>query len=175
MIIKRNFKQRLKSVQGLRSFKNTLPTTIKKIIIKKGKIYSKILENWKFIIGDELFSHCHPRSIKISNKVTDSCLSIMVLRGKEVDIEYSRNEILKKVNSLIGYEVVKKIKLVSFESNINENIKNINENIKKRSRPDSNWCKSFCRALPSHSATGPNIKKVKIIYFYFFKVLWPSG
>tara|TARA_Y100000591_G_C21708492_1_gene632142 strand:+ start:329 stop:832 length:504 start_codon:yes stop_codon:yes gene_type:complete len=132
MIIKRNFKQRLKSVQGLRSFKNTLPTTIKKIIIKKGKIYSKILENWKFIIGDELFSHCHPRSIKISNKVTDSCLSIMVLRGKEVDIEYSRNEILKKVNSLIGYEVVKKIKLVSFESNINENIKNINENIKKK-------------------------------------------
>ena len=24
-----------------------------------------------------------------------------------------------------------------------------------RSRPDSNWCRSFCRALPSHSATGP--------------------
>jgi hypothetical protein len=26
---------------------------------------------------------------------------------------------------------------------------------KLRSRPDSNWCGSFCRALPSLSATGP--------------------
>lgn len=24
-----------------------------------------------------------------------------------------------------------------------------------RSRPDSNRCRSFCRALPNHSATGP--------------------
>jgi hypothetical protein len=27
----------------------------------------------------------------------------------------------------------------------------------QRSRPDSNWCRSFCRAQPSHSATGPFI------------------
>ena len=25
----------------------------------------------------------------------------------------------------------------------------------KRFRPDSNWCRRFCRPLPSHSATEP--------------------
>ena len=34
-------KQRYNSIQGLRSFKNTLPTKVKKIISKKGEIYSK--------------------------------------------------------------------------------------------------------------------------------------
>ena len=48
-------KQRYNSIQGLRSFKNTLPTKIKKIISKKGEIYSKTLDNWKYLVGKELF------------------------------------------------------------------------------------------------------------------------
>ena len=31
-----------------------------------------------------------------------------------------------------------------------------------RSRADSNRCRSFCRALPSHSATGPFFRNAKI-------------
>ena len=44
MKFKPNFKQRNNSIQGLRSFKDTLPTKIKKIIAKKGEIYSKTLD-----------------------------------------------------------------------------------------------------------------------------------
>ena len=40
-----------KTIQGLRSFSDTLPKNIKKIIKKKGHIYSETLNNWKYIAG----------------------------------------------------------------------------------------------------------------------------
>ena len=51
MSFKNNIKQRNRSFQGLRSFKDTLPTNIKKIIKKKGHIFSETLNNWKYIVG----------------------------------------------------------------------------------------------------------------------------
>ena len=58
MSLKYNIKQRYKSIQGLRSFKNTLPTEVKRIIDKKGQLYSETLDNWKYIVGNELFKVC---------------------------------------------------------------------------------------------------------------------
>ena len=39
----------------------------------------------------------------------------MVKRGHEVDIEYSKNKILKRLNSYLGYNAVEKLKFISFE------------------------------------------------------------
>jgi hypothetical protein len=39
----------------------------------------------------------------------------MVKRGHEVDMEYSKKQILDKINSYFGYTVVEKLKLVSFD------------------------------------------------------------
>ena len=69
MQFKKYIKQRNETVQGLRSFKNTLPTNLKKIIIRKGEIFSKILENWKYIVGINLFKICYPKSIKNTLKL----------------------------------------------------------------------------------------------------------
>ena len=110
-----NIKQRNKVIQGLRSFKDTLPKNIKKIIKKKGHIFSETLNNWKYIVGNDLFKVCYPKSFKNSNKLGASCLLIMVKRGHEVDIEYSKKQILDKMNSYFGFSVVKKLKLVSFD------------------------------------------------------------
>ena len=55
MQFKNNSKQRSSSIQGLRSFKDTLPKNIKKVINKKGHIYSETLNNWKYIVGENLF------------------------------------------------------------------------------------------------------------------------
>ena len=55
MEFKYNTKQRNKTIQGLRSFKDTLPKKIKKILVKKGHIYSETLDNWRYIVGNELF------------------------------------------------------------------------------------------------------------------------
>jgi hypothetical protein len=115
MYFKHNTKQRYKTIQGLRSFKDTLPTKIKKIINKKGRIYSETLDNWRYIVGDELFKVCYPKSFKNSNRLGVSCLNIMVKRGHEVDMEYSKKIIMNKMNIFFGNNVVEKIKLITFE------------------------------------------------------------
>ena len=119
MHYKKYTKQRNRSIQGLRSFKDTLPKNIKRVINKKGHIYSEILNNWKIIIGDSLFKVCYPKSLKNSNKFSVSTLLIMVKRGHEVDLEYSKKEIMNKMNSFFGYSVVEKLKFVSFDDNQN--------------------------------------------------------
>ncbi len=112
----KNFKQRNSSIQGLRSFRDTLPKKIKKIIDKKGHIYSETLNNWKYIVGDELFKYCYPKSFKNSNRFGVSTLVIMVKRGHEVDLEYSKQEIMDKMNNFFGYSVVEKLKFTSFNN-----------------------------------------------------------
>ena len=112
---KNNIKQRNSTIQGLRSFKDTLPKNVKKIINKKGHIYSETLSNWKYIVGEKLFKFCYPKTFKNSNKFGVSTLVIMVKRGHEVDMEYSKKEILDKMNSFFGYSVIEKLKFISFD------------------------------------------------------------
>ena len=131
MNFKYNTKQRTRTIQGLRSFKDTLPQEAKRILNKKGQIYSKTLDNWKYIVGSELFKVCYPRSFK-NSRLNGSFLNIMVRRGSEVDLEYSKKNIIKKMNAYFGYNVVENIKLNTFEGsfeNIKEkNIKNATKN-----------------------------------------------
>jgi hypothetical protein len=115
MQFKNNTKQRFKTIQGLRSFKDTLPKNIKKIIKKKGHIFSETLNNWKYLVGNELFQICYPKSFKNSNKFGVSTLQVMVKRGHEIDLEYSKKEIMDKMNSFFGYAVVEKLKFISFD------------------------------------------------------------
>ena len=127
MQFKNNTKQRFKTIQGLRSFKDTLPNNIKKIIKKKGHIFSETLNNWKFIVGTELFQICYPKSFKNSNKFGVSTLLIMTKRGHEVDLEYSKKEIINKMNSFFGYAVVEKLKFISFDD-VQTKFKKIDKN-----------------------------------------------
>ena len=112
---KNNTKQRNASIQGLRSFKDTLPKNVKKIINKKGHVYSETLSNWKYLVGSELFKVCYPKTLKNSNKFGVSTLVVMVKRGHEVDVEYSKKDILNKMNNFFGYSVVEKLKFISFD------------------------------------------------------------
>ena len=138
MYFKKYTKQRSRSIQGLRSFKDTLPKNIKKVIDKKGHIYSETLNNWKYIVGENLFKVCYPKSFKNSNKFGVSTLLIMVRRGHEVDLEYSKKEIQDRMNSFFGYQVVEKLKLTSFDeenkffSKINKNDENVTINKYKK-------------------------------------------
>jgi len=115
MQFKKYTKQRSSSIQGLRSFKDTLPKNIKRVINKKGHIYSETLNNWKYIVGEDLFKFCYPKSFKNSNRFGVSTLLIVVRRGHEVDLEYSKKEIIDKMNSFFGYSVVEKLKFISFD------------------------------------------------------------
>ncbi len=151
-----NSNQRSKVIQGLRSFKDTLPTKIKKIINKKGTIYPDILDNWKHFVGNDLFKFSFPIKYKNSNKINNSTLEIMIKRGKEIDIEYSKNKIIDKINAYFGYKVLEKIKIVTFDRDetyyeeeisyeskkkFHSNIKNVKDESLKRSL--SNLIKVF--------------------------------
>jgi len=119
MQFKKYTKQRSGSIQGLRSFKDTLPKNIKKVINKKGHIYSETLNNWKYIVGEDLFNFCYPKSFKNSNRFGVSTLLVMVKRGHEIDLEYSKKKIIDKMNSFFGYGVVEKLKFISFDDEKN--------------------------------------------------------
>ena len=123
----RKYTKQRNSIQGLRSFKDTLPKNIKKFINKKGHIYSETLNNWKYIVGENLFNVCYPKSFKSSNRFGVSTLLIMVKRGHEVDLEYSKKELMDKMNSFFGYSVVEKIKFTSFDNEKNFSLKSSNQ------------------------------------------------
>jgi len=131
MEFKYNTKQRNKTIQGLRSFKDTLPKNIKRIINKKGHIYSETFNNWKYIVGDELFKVCYPKSFKNSNRLGKSCLNIIIKRGHEVDMEYSKKLIIDKMNTFFGYNVVEKIRLITFEGEQEKLKENYNKDMIK--------------------------------------------
>ena len=107
MQYKKYIKQRFNSIQGLRSFNDTLPKNIKRVINKRGQIYSETLNNWKYIAGENLFKVCFPKSFKNSNKFNVSTLLVMVQRGHEVELEYSKEEIMDRMNAFFKDEVVK--------------------------------------------------------------------
>jgi len=117
MRYKNNTRQRRKSIQGLRSFKDSLPKNIRETIFKKANIYSKITNNWKKIVGDDLFKTCYPKSFKNLKTSGIKRLYIMVKRGHEIEVEYSRNIIQDKINSFLGYKFVNKIKLIAYKDN----------------------------------------------------------
>ena len=127
-----NSNQRSKVIQGLRSFKDTLPTKIKKIINKKGTIYPEILDNWKHFVGNDLFKFSFPIKYKNSNKINNSTLEIMIKRGKEIDIEYSKNKIKDKINAYFGYKVLERIKIVTFDRDETYNEEEISNESKKK-------------------------------------------
>ena len=133
MQYKNNTKQRWGTIQGLRSLKDTLPKNIKKVINNRGQVYSETLNNWKLIAGETLFKVCYPKSFKNSNKFGVSTLLVMVKRGHEVDLEYSKKEIMDRMNNFFGKTVVEKIKFTSFEEDqkISTDIKFFKNNVTK--------------------------------------------
>ena len=131
MQFKKYSKQRGSSIQGLRSLKDTLPTNVRRVINKRGQIYSETLNNWKYIVGEDLFKVCYPKSFKNSNKFNVGTLVIMVQRGHETELEYSKKKILDKMNFFFKSEVVKRVKFISFnyEFKSDEKMKMLNPNV----------------------------------------------
>ena len=43
----------------------------------------------------------------------------MVKKGHEIDLEYSKTDIMNKMNSFFGYAVVEKLKLITFSDDQN--------------------------------------------------------
>ena len=133
MHYKRNNKESKTYVQGLRSFGNTLPRGIKQILKKNGYNYSEIISKWNLLVGKDISNWCYPKSIKMSRENKNGALVILVERGNEINVEYSKKEIINKINSYFGYQLISEIRLQTFSSiNKKEKEKNIISNSPKK-------------------------------------------
>ena len=128
MHYKRNNKESKTYVQGLRSFGNTLPRGIKQILKKNGYNYSEIISKWNLLVGKDISNYCYPKSIKMSRENKNGALVILVERGNEINVEYSKKEIINKINSYFGYQLISEIRLQTF-SPINKKEKEKEKNI----------------------------------------------
>jgi hypothetical protein len=111
MIFKSNNRYRRKSTQGLRSLGDSLPKIVRDKIIKKSDTYAKLLNNWDKLADNEIHKFCKPESITNIGDSSIKILNIKVTPGKEVDVEYARDDIIKNINIFFGKKIVNKIKI----------------------------------------------------------------
>ena len=116
MHYKQNNKESKTYVQGLRSFGNTLPRSIRGILKKNGYNYSEIISKWNLLVGKNISNFCYPKSIKMTRNNKIGTLILAVERGNEIDIEYSKKKIIDKINSYFGYKLINEIRLQTFNS-----------------------------------------------------------
>jgi len=124
MHYKQNNKESKTYVQGLRSFGNTLPRSIRGILKKNGYNYSEIISKWNVLVGNDISSCSHPKSIKMTKGDTKGTLLLAVKRGDEITVEYSKKDIIDKINSYFGYQLIQNIKLQTFNYENKKNRKN---------------------------------------------------
>ena len=118
--------------QGLRPLQSLLPENAKKILKKDGFVYFEIIKNWKNIVGEKMFKEVTPIKIKKINN--ENILLINVNRNIMVEIEYSRDQIIEKINSYLGFNAINKIQVISKSSFFEVKKKKIvlSENILKK-------------------------------------------
>ena len=134
---KQNNKEIKTYVQGLRLFGNTLPRGVKGILKRNGYNYSEIISKWNTLVGKDISSCSYPKSIKMKKKDSNGTLILAIKRGDEIKIEYSKREIINKINSYFGYKLIDEIKLQTVNSKEekikNKNIpKNLTNNFKEK-------------------------------------------
>ncbi len=135
-------------IQGLRPFSSSIPKTLKKHLRKGGYNYSNIVDNWTRIVSAEISDACYPINVKMGKEMRDGTLVLNVTHGKELDIEYSKNEILDKINSFFGYKCISSIKLKIAKEKINSKknflpkIKNLTKIEEKMSKVNDDDLKS---------------------------------
>ena len=98
-------------IQGLRPFSSSIPKTLKKHLKKGSYNYSNIIDNWTKIVSKKISDACYPASIKIGKEMKNGNLVLNVIHGKEIEVEYKKNEIIDKINSFFGYSCISKVTL----------------------------------------------------------------
>ena len=110
-------------IQGLRPFSSSIPKTLKKHLRKGSYNYSNIIDNWTKMVSKKISDACYPITIKMGKEMRDGTLVLNVIHGKEMEIEYEKNEIMDKINSFFGYNCISHVTLKIVQDKININNK----------------------------------------------------
>lgn len=98
-------------IQGLRPFSKSLPQGLKKLLKKGSYNFSNIVDNWTKMVGKNLSDACYPSTVKMGKEMNNGTLVLNVIHGNEVTVEYSKQEIMDKINSFFGFNCIKEVKL----------------------------------------------------------------
>ena len=126
MHYKQNNKESKTYVQGLRPFGNTLPRGLKGILKKNGYNYSEIISKWNMLVGKDIAQYAYPKSIKMKKRDSNGMLVLAIKRGDEINVEYSKKNIIDKINSYFGYKLISEIKIETLNSK-NKKVQNKNK------------------------------------------------
>ena len=135
-------------IQGLRSFSSSIPKTLKKHLRKGGYNYSNIIDNWTKMVSKKISDICYPVTVKMSKDMKDGNLVLNVFHGKELEVEYEKQEIMDKINSFFGYNCISKVTLKIVQNTIKTKdrvfpkIKNLTEIEKKMNKINNNDLKN---------------------------------
>ena len=119
----KNNNKTLTFIQGLRPFSSSIPKTLKKHLKKGGYNYSNIVDNWTKMVNKKISDACYPINVKMGKEMRDGTLVLNVIHGKEIEVEYKKNEIIDKINSFFGYNCISHVTLKIVQDKINFNKK----------------------------------------------------
>ena len=135
-------------VQGLRPFSSSIPKTLKKHLRKGGYNYSSIVDNWTKMVNKKISDACYPNTVKMGKDMKNGNLVLNVIRGKEIEVEYAKSEIIEKINSFFGYNCISYVTLkivhntLKSKSQVLPKIQNLSKIEKKMSKIDNNELRS---------------------------------
>ena len=110
-------------IQGLRPFSSSIPKTLKKHLKKGGYNYSNIVDNWTKMVSKKISDSCYPLTVKMGKEMKDGTLILNVIHGKEMEVEYEKQEIIDKINSFFGYNCISQVTLKIVQDTIKTNEK----------------------------------------------------
>jgi len=110
-------------IQGLRPFSSSIPKTLKKHLKKGGYNYSNIVDNWTKMVSKKISDACYPLTVKMGKEMKDGTLILNVIHGKEMEVEYEKQEIIDKINSFFGYNCISQVTLKIVQDTIKTNKK----------------------------------------------------
>ena len=63
------------------------------------------------MVSKDISNVCYPETIKMSREMNNGTLVLNVIHGNELTVEYSKQEIIDKINSFFGFKCIKEVKL----------------------------------------------------------------
>ncbi len=119
-----------RTFSSLKPISSLLPDNVKKLI-KNRPIgnFENIKNSWTNIVGVKLSEKCKPSKIQKYNG--ENSIFLKVERQNLIDVDYSRDEIAKKLNSYFGFQFINKV-LINIEDNKSPQVKKKELNLSKK-------------------------------------------
>ena len=78
------------------------------------------------LVGKDIAKYAYPKSIKMKKRDSNGMLVLAIKRGDEINVEYSKKNIIDKINSYFGYKLISEIKIETLNSK-NKKVQNKNK------------------------------------------------